>query len=267
MTASMSLTQWISVRRWQEISSTLHLKVSINQYWSGEMKTMETMKNGIKVGDAMIHDMEALFIRLLIVGQNRKISLVSVFEYGLCAVPSSKIDEFGFIRKGNKANIVKKLAIISTEPCPPDEVIVDGGQLLYHIAWSCGGTISTVATSMATRLKNYSVISTKIFFDRYGNVSAKDHERSRTVGAVPAKYNLTLSTPLQNRDIIMKSKANKRLLLCTCTMDRDREKGQEGHSYHQWWYRCYHSSGFLGSEAYDHFFGSAGNVGWECAAC
>ena len=171
----------------------------------------------------MIYDMEALFSRLLIFGQNRNTSLVSVFEYELCAVPSSIIDEFGFIRKGNKANIVEKLAIISSEPRPPDDVIVDGGQLLYHIVWPCGGTISTVATRMATRLKNYTVIPTKIIFDRYGNVSAKDHERSRRAGgAVPAEYNLTLTSSLPNRDIIMKSKANKRFisrLLCTCTMD------------------------------------------------
>ena len=88
--------------------------------------------------------------------------------------------------------------------------------------WPCGGTISTVATSKATRLKNYSVIPTKISFDRYDNVSAKDHERSLRAGdAVPAEYSLTLTSPLPNRDIIMKSKANKRLisrLLCTCTM-------------------------------------------------
>ena len=146
-----------------------------------------------------------------------------MYQYELCAVPSSIIDEFCFIRKGNKANIVKKLAIISTEPCPPDEVIVDGGQLLYHIVWLCGGTISPVATSMATRLKNYSVIPTKISFDRYGNVSAKDHERSRRAGgAVPVEYNLTLTSPLPNRDVIMKSRANKKLisrLLCTCPMD------------------------------------------------
>ena len=119
---------------------------------SGKIKTMETMKSGIKIGDTMIYDMEALFSRLLIFGQNRNTSLVSVFEYELCAVPSSTIDEFGFIRKGNKANIVVKLAIISSEPRPPDDVIVDGGQLLYHIVWPCGGTIFTVATSMATRL-------------------------------------------------------------------------------------------------------------------
>ena len=167
--------------------------------------------------------MEALFSRLLIVGQNRNTSLVSVFEYELCAVPFFIIDDFGFIRKGIKANIVKKLATISTEPCPSNKVFVDGGQLVYHIVWPCGGTISTVATSIATRLKNYSVIPTKIFFYRYGNVSAKDHERSRRAGgAVPVEYNLMLTSPLLNRDIIMKSKANNRFiyrLLCTCTMD------------------------------------------------
>ena len=170
----------------------------------------------------MIYDMEELFSRLLIVGQNRNTSLVSVFEYELCAVPSSIIDEFGCIRKGDKVNIVKKLAIIATELCP-DEVIVDGGQLLYHIVWPCGGTISTVATSMATRLKNYSEVLTKIFVDRYGNASAKGHERSRRAGgAVPAEYNPTLTSPLPNRDIIIKSKGNKRLisrLLCTCKME------------------------------------------------
>ena len=48
---------------------------------SGKIKTMGTMKSGIKIGDAMIYDMEALFSRLLIFGQNRNTSFVSVFEY------------------------------------------------------------------------------------------------------------------------------------------------------------------------------------------
>ena len=67
----------------------------------GTIKTMDTMKRGIKVGDAMIYDMEALFSRLLIVGQNRNTSLVSVFEYELCAVPSSIFDEFGLYCEKN----------------------------------------------------------------------------------------------------------------------------------------------------------------------
>ena len=47
---------------------------------SEKIETMGTMKRGIKVGDAMIYDTEALFSRPLIVGQNRNTSLVSVFE-------------------------------------------------------------------------------------------------------------------------------------------------------------------------------------------
>lgn len=86
-----------------------------------------------------------------------------MFEYQLRSVLHSIIDEFGFIRKGNKANLVKKLAIISTKPYPAHDVIVDAGQLLYNIVWPCDGTISTVATSlaMATWLKLYGGIPTK----------------------------------------------------------------------------------------------------------
>ena len=68
---------------------------------SGEIKTMDTMKREIQVGDAMIYDMEALLSRLLTVGQNRNTSLVSVFEYELCAVPSSIFDEFGIYCEKN----------------------------------------------------------------------------------------------------------------------------------------------------------------------
>jgi hypothetical protein len=188
---------------------------------TGRVKTMEIMKRGIKVGEKTIYDMEALFSRLLIVGQSRNVSIASVFEYELCGVPPSILDEYGLLRKGNKSNLLKRLAILSTEPCPPDEVIVDAGQLLYHIVWPCGGTVSTVATSMETRLQAYRGIPIKVIFDRYGSVSAKDHERSRRAGGDSAgTYNITLTSPLPNREVILKSKANKRLLshlLCTQT--------------------------------------------------
>ena len=86
--------------------------------------------------------MEARFSRLLIVGQSRNINLATVFEYELCSVPPSIIDEFGILRKGCKAQLVKKLAVASTEPSNPDDVIMDAWQLLYHIVWPSGGTVS-----------------------------------------------------------------------------------------------------------------------------
>ena len=189
---------------------------------TNRVKTMETMKRGVVVGEKTVYDMEALFSRLLIFGQSRNINLATVFEYELCAVPPSIIDEFGILRKGSKAQLVKKLAVVSTEPSNPDYVIVDAGQLLYHIVWPSGGTVSTIATSMATKLQPYNALPTTVVFDRYGKVSAKDHERERRATDVCAgTYNLTLTSPLPNREVIMKSKANKRLLsclLCTCTL-------------------------------------------------
>ena len=191
---------------------------------TNRVKTMETMKRGVVVGEKTVCDMEALFSRLLIVGQSRNINLATVFEYELCAVPPSTIDEFGILPEGSKAQLVKKLAVVSTEPSNPDYVIVDAGQLLYHIVWPSGGTVSTIATSMATKLQPYNAHPTTVtvVFDRYGKVSAKDHERERRANGVCAgNYNLTLTSPLPNREAIMKSKANKRLLsrlLCTCTL-------------------------------------------------
>ena len=102
---------------------------------------------------------------------------------------------------------------MSTEPSNPDYVIVDAGQLLYHIVWPSDGTVSTIATSMGARLQPCNALQTTVVFDRYGNVSAKDHERERrAIGVCDRTYNLTLISPLLNREVVMKSKANKILL-------------------------------------------------------
>ena len=66
---------------------------------------------------------------------------------------------------------MKKVAIVSTEPSNPDYVIVDAGQLLYHIVWPSDGTVSTIATSMVAKLQPYKALLTTVAFHRYGNVS------------------------------------------------------------------------------------------------
>ena len=62
----------------------------------------------------------------------------------------------------------------------------------------------------------------KVIFDCYCSLSAKDHERSHHSGTAEASsYNITLMSPLPNREVIMKNKTNKTLLshlLCTCTL-------------------------------------------------
>ena len=168
---------------------------------------METMQRGVVVGEKTVYDMEAVYI-----------NITTVLE---CAVPPSIIDEFGILREV-KAQLMKNIVIVSTEPSNPDYVIVDAGQLLYHIVWPSDGTVSTITTSMGARLQPYNALPTTVVFDRYGNVSAKDHERERrAIGVCARTYNLTLISPLLIREVVTKSKANKILLsrlLCTRTL-------------------------------------------------
>ena len=75
-----------------------------------------------------------------------------------------------------------------------------------YCGWSC-----------SQRLLPYKT-QTLVIFDQYENISAKDHERQRRAGGGSTEYNLTLTTVLPGREIIMKNKRNKQRLgelLCT----------------------------------------------------
>ena len=58
--------------------------------------------------------------------------------YQLCAVPLFLVDEFGCLRRGNKAALVNRLGIMLSRPRSPDIVIVDVQQLLYRVMWPSG---------------------------------------------------------------------------------------------------------------------------------
>ena len=95
-----------------------------NGFHSSITGKVKNMKKGIRVSEKMVYDMEALFSHLLIVVQVHNISIKTVFEYELFGVPSAIIDEFGLLRKGNKANLVKKFAVTLENPCSPDELML-----------------------------------------------------------------------------------------------------------------------------------------------
>ena len=64
-----------------------------------------------------------------------------------------------------------------------------------------------------------------LVFDRYDDISSKDHERIRRDGEGSTDYNLTINSPLPNRDAILKNKHNKLELsriLSTLEMDADK---------------------------------------------
>ena len=54
------------------------------------VNTMEHLKEGIKIGDKVVFDLESIFLRLLIVGQ-------PIFGYEICAVPHTVQITFIFI--------------------------------------------------------------------------------------------------------------------------------------------------------------------------
>ena len=135
---------------------------------------MEKLKQVIKVGDKTVLDLDAIFLRLLIVGQQRQLQLDTVFQHELCAVPSFLCDEYGCLRKGNKAVVVKHLGVPLREVQTPDMVIVDTQQLMYHITWPQAGNASVLVESMKHRLAIYPRDCDKLLvFDKYYDISAK----------------------------------------------------------------------------------------------
>ena len=177
------------------------------------IKTMGDAMKSKRNPDKPAIDIENVFVRLMIIGQRTQLELGPLFDYELSAVPASLIDEQGCLRKANKSALVNPLGIIEGTPATADIVIVDVQQLWYRIVWPHGGSPSDVIELIRRRLSRYPHKAEKIIvFDKYQDVSAKDHERMRRAAEVPIDYELSITSPLPKRDAIMKSKNNKRKL-------------------------------------------------------
>ena len=100
-----------------------------------KVKTMQEMKKVVIVNGKPIFDIETLFARLLVVGQQRGMEVTYIFQYELSHVPSFLIDEFGCLRKADKTVLVKCLGVPVNSAPAPDVVLVDASQLLYML---CG---------------------------------------------------------------------------------------------------------------------------------
>ena len=178
---------------------------------STPLKTMQHLKKGMKLGDRTVFDLETVFLRLLRIGQQRQLELADIFKYELCLVPCSLIDEYGCLRRGSKSPLAHKLCVQTQNREVPELVIIDASQLLYHIVWPFRGHVSDIVESIKRRLSP--VPGEKILvFDKYHDLSAKDHERVRRAGIGSTKYNLTVNTQLPNREAIMRNKHSKLVL-------------------------------------------------------
>ena len=165
------------------------------------------LKRGVKVGEKTLFVVESIFLRILMVGQQRQ--LLPIFSYQLCAVPLSLVDEFGCLRLGNKAAVMIQLGIKLSRPRSPDIVIVDGQQLSCYVALR-RRSLSSGGNEMKARLASlpYECV---LVFDRYGNVSPKDHERMRRAGVGRTNDNtIAINSPLPSRNELLKNNNIKR---------------------------------------------------------
>ena len=98
---------------------------------------------------------------------------------------------------------MKRLSVLDASSTIADVVIVDVSQLFYHIVWPHGGSASDLITSTQSRVKRYPEDTEKIIvFDKYVDVSAKDHERLRRAGESVIDCELSISSTLPKRDAI-----------------------------------------------------------------
>ena len=177
---------------------------------SSPVKPMEKLKHGIKIGDQVVFYLESIFLRLLLVGQQREMELLPIFGYELCAVPQSLVDEYGCLLKGNKAVLMHRLGVKQCQLQRPDVDIVDAHQLLYHVVWPCGGSVGVLAESLKARLALCPATEKILVFDQYADESAKDYERRRRAGVGSTTFSLAMNSPLPSREAVMKNKHNKR---------------------------------------------------------
>ena len=130
------------------------------------VKTMEVLKKSVTVEGKAIYNLETLFSRLLVVGQQRNIEVANILQFELSPVPPALVDEYGCLRKGNKAVLVKSLGIFATALSAPDVVLVDAGQLLFHVVWPVAGITRDLAESFGAHLAQYHPDSKKmVVFD------------------------------------------------------------------------------------------------------
>ena len=74
-----------------------------------KVKTMEYIKCQVAICDRMLYDMASLFC--VLITEHRQAELQTLFDYELCAVPASIIDEDGCLRTGTKSILVPNLKV------------------------------------------------------------------------------------------------------------------------------------------------------------
>ena len=86
---------------------------------------LSALKSNVEGNKAKsVIDLQNIFLRLVMIGQRRKMELEPLFDYELCSVPSSLIDEHGCLRKWNKSGLVKRVGVLEILPVPADMLLL-----------------------------------------------------------------------------------------------------------------------------------------------
>ena len=102
-TLKMVESMFLDFRR--SLPCGFHAPLKIN------VKTMEYIKCQVAIGDETLCDIASPFCVFITVEQHRQAELQTLFDYELCAVPASIIDECGCLRTGTKSILVSKLKV------------------------------------------------------------------------------------------------------------------------------------------------------------
>ena len=122
------------------------------------------------------------------------------FTFEPCSVPSSLLNEHSCLHKANKSALVKRLEVLDVLPTAPETVVVDVSKLFYHIVWPHGGNLSDLIACIQSKISHYPDATEKIIvFDKYNDISAKDHERMWHAGEVVVDYELSYSSNSQKK--------------------------------------------------------------------
>ena len=114
------------------------------------------------------------------------------------------MDEYGCLRRGNKAILVHKLgvkhhklhALTASSWTPSSSCITWSGPVGKC---RCSGGVTESAACIVCCYREIS------HFDRYTDLSAKDHERQRRAGAGSSTLNPDLNSPLPSREAMITS--------------------------------------------------------------
>ena len=169
-------------------------------------------------------DCELIFSRLMILIQYRDIDVKSVMGYELAPLPTSIFDgtkdkpEMRIAKaKATLKNTLQVEHSSRTLTRQPDAIFLDGCAIMWIVHWPSKGAIKDYVNAFVDYVLTRMSLSSNVFlvFDKYHESSIKSCTRAARAAGLQhsKKHNITLTTPIPSRDVILNVTHNKRQLI------------------------------------------------------